>query len=178
MNENICWCGVGFIGFVVFDKSIQFDNESVLLFIIEENDVKKFLTNEVKECLKSEKNPSAIHKMTQKYYKWKNNPHSHNRLENLIKESPISCRELKHKIEERHANKLKKIKEKHKQHLEISGLEYRGVKFNSKKIVRTTHCYSCKEPLDSTIDLECNSCNWIICGCCGACGCGYSPDYS
>jgi len=49
------YAGVGFIVFVVFDKSIQFDNESVLLFIIEENDVKKLLTNEVKECLKSEK---------------------------------------------------------------------------------------------------------------------------
>ena len=38
---------------------------------------------------------------------------------------------------------------------------------------RATHCYSCKCGLSSTSNLECTSCNWLICKC-GACGCGYS----
>jgi hypothetical protein len=46
---------------------------------------------------------------------------------------------------------------------------------------RITHCYACQEHLDNAVDLECASCNWIICGNCGACGCGYEwrgKDYS
>lgn len=38
---------------------------------------------------------------------------------------------------------------------------------------RATNCYSCKCDLSSTANLECTSCNWLICKC-GACGCGYS----
>ena len=38
---------------------------------------------------------------------------------------------------------------------------------------RITHCWSCKSPLDNSIDLECPACNWIICAC-GACGCGWT----
>jgi len=40
-------------------------------------------------------------------------------------------------------------------------------------IRRITHCYVCKEHLDNAVDLECTMCGWIICGNCGACGCGY-----
>lgn len=36
---------------------------------------------------------------------------------------------------------------------------------------RLTHCWSCKQPLSSFINLECEGCKWIICSC-GACGCG------
>lgn len=36
---------------------------------------------------------------------------------------------------------------------------------------RITHCWACKRPLDNAFDVECNSCNWIVCAC-GACGCG------
>tara|TARA_R100000750_G_C2342985_1_gene94995 strand:+ start:17 stop:616 length:600 start_codon:yes stop_codon:yes gene_type:complete len=41
---------------------------------------------------------------------------------------------------------------------------------------RVTNCYSCQKKLDSSIDLECNACKWIICTC-GACGCGWSGHY-
>ena len=37
----------------------------------------------------------------------------------------------------------------------------------------TKQCYSCKEELDNSVDLECSNCGWIVC-ICGACGCGYS----
>lgn len=38
---------------------------------------------------------------------------------------------------------------------------------------RATHCYSCQCSLDSSINLECGTCGWILCTC-GACGCGWS----
>lgn len=36
---------------------------------------------------------------------------------------------------------------------------------------RLAHCWSCKQPLNSSTDLQCDGCSWIICSC-GACGCG------
>jgi|TARA_B100000315_G_C14504293_1_gene553839 hypothetical protein len=37
---------------------------------------------------------------------------------------------------------------------------------------RRTHCYRCKQHLDSVNFSVCNSCKWIKCEC-NACGCGY-----
>ncbi len=37
---------------------------------------------------------------------------------------------------------------------------------------RATHCYLCKNNLDTNINIQCASCGWLICTC-GACGCGY-----
>jgi hypothetical protein len=53
------------------------------------------------------------------------------------------------------------------------GREYTGVTESNRRH-RTTHCYACKEHLDSSLHLECNSCAWLVCYC-GACGCGYHP---
>lgn len=59
---------------------------------------------------------------------------------------------------------------KHREFLRKTG------KSGEEKIVnarwdRATHCYSCKSSITMP-NLECTSCNWIICEC-GACGCGY-----
>lgn len=49
--------------------------------------------------------------------------------------------------------------------------EYRGVSQPAAaRRARRTSCWSCKERLDSSVDLQCNSCGWILCWC-GACGC-------
>jgi hypothetical protein len=50
-----------------------------------------------------------------------------------------------------------------------AGLRPRSIDLPS----RHTHCYSCRESLSSSVDLECIACGWILCQC-GACGCGYS----
>jgi hypothetical protein len=61
---------------------------------------------------------------------------------------------------------------KHARHLERMGLKNRGVrKADRPTLHRTAHCWSCKELLDNSQDLECSGCDWIICEC-GACGCG------
>ena len=40
---------------------------------------------------------------------------------------------------------------------------------------RVTHCYNCTNSgLDNKKHYECNSCGWIMCPSCGACGCGYA----
>lgn len=60
----------------------------------------------------------------------------------------------------------------HRRRLESLGLEYRGVRPARAGYRRVTHCWSCKRHLDSSVDVECAVCGWILCRC-GACGCGY-----
>jgi len=62
-------------------------------------------------------------------------------------------------------------KKKHEIYLKSFGKENKGTSI-SKREHRVTHCYNCKQPLESGLFLECNSCSWLICYC-GACGCGY-----
>ena len=63
--------------------------------------------------------------------------------------------------------------ERHREALELVGVTYLGVRPRSApRKRRITHCYSCQEDLDNTIDIECAACGWILC-LCSACGCGY-----
>ena len=65
------------------------------------------------------------------------------------------------------------IKENHKKFLETNHVEkWDEIGTFTSKIERETHCYSCKEDINSLFELSCNFCKWIICPC-GACGCGY-----
>lgn len=61
----------------------------------------------------------------------------------------------------------------HRQRLERLGFVYSGARKSKGKALRITHCWDCKKHLDNSIELECNSCGWILCEC-GACGCGYA----
>jgi hypothetical protein len=61
----------------------------------------------------------------------------------------------------------------HKAHLDSVGLDYKGLTSATGSRVRpprSARCWFCKEPVDSTVDAECNGCGWIVCSC-GACGC-------
>jgi len=69
-------------------------------------------------------------------------------------------------------NYLSVVQERHRQFMSKAGRIAPESKRASKKN-RVSHCWSCKQPVDNTIDLECSACNWIICGSCGACGCTY-----
>lgn len=66
------------------------------------------------------------------------------------------------------------LPQRHKELIENLGKKYLGVRpaAHDPRRLRITHCYSCKQHLDNSINLECVSCNWILCNC-GACGCGY-----
>lgn len=69
---------------------------------------------------------------------------------------------------------LDKLTEKHKKFLEGLNLPSVPLRKNTSGR-RVNHCWNCKRPVDNSIDLECTSCDWIVCGSCAACGCGYSP---
>jgi hypothetical protein len=63
----------------------------------------------------------------------------------------------------------------HRKKIEAAGMPYLGVRSAYDKKHRTSHCWSCKKPLDSTVALECIACTWMLCKC-GACGCNYHAD--
>lgn len=64
----------------------------------------------------------------------------------------------------------------HHNFLRKRGLPSYGVRARTKgKLHRVTHCWSCKGPLDNSVDIECNNCGWIICTC-GACNCGRNTE--
>jgi hypothetical protein len=64
------------------------------------------------------------------------------------------------------------LEEKHKRFLLERGLPDNGIcPAEGDMSHRVTHCWSCKGHLDSSVDIKCVTCGWIICGC-GACGCG------
>ena len=75
-------------------------------------------------------------------------------------------------VMERLELKKQRAIQKHKEYLIKIGKPYSGVNLETTKVHRVTHCYSCKENLDSDFHIECNACGWLICEC-GACGCGY-----
>lgn len=65
------------------------------------------------------------------------------------------------------------LEAKNRRFLERHGRVFAGTQPRSKTLpFRVTHCYACKEHLDSTTNLECIACHWILCQC-GACGCAY-----
>lgn len=68
--------------------------------------------------------------------------------------------------------KRNKAIQNHKDYLARHGKEYKGIRLTEFGGRRVTHCYACQKNLDSSIHIQCESCNWLICYC-GACGCGY-----
>ncbi len=69
------------------------------------------------------------------------------------------------------------VHERHSVFLQNNGLTVRETKYaKSHKRARVSVCWNCHKPLNNVIDLECSACEWIVCGACGACGCGYKKD--
>jgi hypothetical protein len=64
------------------------------------------------------------------------------------------------------------LEDRHKRFLRERNMPDRGRRpAATQKRQRVTHCWSCTERLDTSIDVECAACRWIVCDC-GACGCG------
>ena len=65
------------------------------------------------------------------------------------------------------------LEERHSTFLLTRGLPNNGLRpaTSNRYHRRVTHCWSCKEHLDNSVNVECATCGWIICNC-GACGCG------
>jgi len=70
----------------------------------------------------------------------------------------------------------RKLERKNRLFLQMLGKKFAGTRKRDMSLpLRSTHCYSCKSGIDSSTDLECVRCGWILCSC-GACGCGYEKN--
>ena len=168
-NNDLWWgyCKANSIGWVLLDRTFNKPGEVDLCFV---NCSDGVVFNETKE-------------------RW-NNPNIYSFEPNYLltlapKEQLLSTQELekyKHRIDEYKANLLiyKNTKEterfaKIRQHYFTGlGIADPGHVMRTGKGLRVSHCYKCKSALNSKDQLECNSCNWMICSNCGACGCGYN----
>lgn len=73
--------------------------------------------------------------------------------------------------------RLAKIVERHRARLQELELPNRGVREPAKHDGRRESvCYVCDTGVDSAFSPACESCGWIVCGNCGACGCGWHPN--
>ena len=94
----------------------------------------------------------------------------------------------KNKVQEEALNKLNEyinqkkneiqfefLKTIHNNYLEKKGLSPRSIVKTTTNRRRISHCWECKNTVDSKVDYECETCRWIVCDNCGACklgGCG------
>lgn len=158
-DEKDLWYGIGVMGLIVYDPDIQLGDDSVLLYVLGENDVCKYLSQEIRVLVKSINEQASIDKLLVKYKEWTKFQTS--KLKMLADKKAISYKVLNLDVERKHAERLQGLKRKNL-----------GVSIKPSFKQRETHCYYCTNNIDNTKFLECNSCSWIICPC-GACGCGY-----
>jgi hypothetical protein len=153
MDEDSWWCGEGsgILESFLYDKSIQTEEETVLLYTLTNNTVKRFKTADIRSNVKAEKNELQVKIIKSNYRNWISQYRED--LQSIIK--------VEQTLIEIHQSRLKKL-----------GFDYKGIRRNLGAIQRASFCWSCKGSLNSEIDLECVACGWILCGC-GACGCGY-----
>ena len=140
---------------VVFDDEMQIPNSTGIYgFASKSCEVTKILEPKIREygidATVDEKNIAI-----KKYLNWKKSEFDKHHKEES-KEIEVFSRT---------------IAKRHRAFIENRGLNYTGSR-NSTKKHRSSHCYSCGGSVDSDCNLECNTCNWLICSC-GACGCGY-----
>ena len=88
----------------------------------------------------------------------------------------VQQRSDKEKTEAKTAKQIAELSGKHRKRLESRGLPWHGLSKPAKRPPRTAHCWSCKRYIDNSVNLECNTCGWILCRC-GACGCGAPKTY-
>lgn len=157
--SNELWFGIGPMGKVIYDPSVQNWPGEVALFHIDQNDVKKYLADEVRPLLTEIKDDRQFEAVRKKYAEFLKFYSS--RLRKLNDQPPFSYKKY-HEI----------VRTKHRQRFEKFGLEYKGATMSKKIIPRTANCWACGDSLSTSTGLICNVCNWIVCDC-GACGCKF-----
>jgi hypothetical protein len=160
---------------LVYDSSIQLpDCPHVFLWDSTSGEMQKYIPTVVRTLIRKNSDPEASAIATAAYDAWK------------LNESPSWIAEESKYYEQRSAKEAGKnpltamtretMVQRHRDALEAAGKAYLGVRdARSPRNRRITHCYSCKQSLDNSIDVECVACNWILC-LCGACGCGYQRE--
>lgn len=144
----------------VYDPALQHDDPAMIyLYHVNRGTITECGKDQIRKILSTVKD-SARNIAVEKYSEW------YGTHGNGFVESDRSRKQLE--IQRRREDAL----ERHQEYLRKFGKQYSGIAESAGRKHRTTHCYSCKEELDSALRIECNSCSWLICHC-GACGCGY-----
>lgn len=163
----------------IYDPSIQLpDCPHIFLWNPSSKEMEKFIADITRQSIKPLKNERIAAHHIAAYQDW-HMLHGISWLEDEKKyyESRKAFEVNRKQESIEHVSEAERTRnltiERHKNDLKNLGKEYRGVRFKRTDIKhRITHCYNCKESLNNLMDIECISCNWIICKC-GACGCGY-----
>lgn len=169
MNDDNFWVGVRHDtgAMWLYDPSLQHDDPTLIYaFCVNSGEMREYEKAHVKKMLSTVKIPTRQVAIA-KYLEWYGK-HGLGFIEADSKRRLEAIRKRREVAEERRKSAI----ERHKAYLIEHGKTYSGVSQNINKKHRVTHCYSCKENLDSSLHIECNTCNWLICYC-GACGCGY-----
>ncbi len=165
----------------VYDTAIQIP-ECPHIFLWEikpgsqHGEMGKYDSDTIRKHIKPIKDLESSNRYIFAYEQWRNSKGNTWQEEQIRFYAPWLDAQRKRQEAEREAERVSKLtpEERHKERLEKLGIEYRGVRPASKNTNRwrVTHCYACGIILDNQIDIECKTCNWILCEC-GACGCGY-----
>lgn len=152
---------------LVYDPDIQINGcPHVFLWSARDQDMGKYIAHLARTRIKPHSNAeqAAIH--VEKYLIWRSR---YGDAWLLAEKKYYQVRE------ENEADARKTLEERHRDHLAGLGIEYKGTRGadTRKRSHRVTHCWSCHCNLDNAVDIECVTCNWILCSC-GACGCGRS----
>jgi uncharacterized small protein (DUF1192 family) len=149
-------------GLLVYDPSSESarNNENVSLYLVAEDRIGTFRREIIREHVKQHTpDKDEVRSAVEAYLQFLDKPRRV--AEQAAKEGAEAKRSA--------------LEARHRAFLEKGGQQYSGVRIRpNSSPQRITHCWSCKRHLDSSIDLECVACNWILCDC-GACGCGWSP---
>lgn len=178
MNKDRYWMGYSDTEFLVFDRNIQIpDSPFVYLWSHSSKSIERYVPDKARPFMKSHKpdgkNSDEISRdALEGYERWYA---AHSTLWLQEERNYVKDRREKEKVEEERIKDAQQaLEQRHAEHLAKYGIAGAGTRAAStSRGRRITHCWRCTSPLDSSIDLECTMCGWILCYC-GACGCGYA----
>ena len=159
------WTNV-FGSVVLFDPTTQRPAADIQLFNVNSKTMfsvgREYFPSSFREIVE----PTRIDAAVEAYAEWK---HAHAQEIQRLKESKARDEAARAALLEHQRRRAIGL---HRAYLEARGATKIGVR-RATKLRRVTHCWKCKNDLDDTIDIECITCEWIICSRCGACGDGY-----
>ncbi len=153
----------------VYDSALQMQNDSqITIYSMHCDDARSHDRGKLREIVQPVLDPKRKAIAIAQYSKWQQTEGK-----NYV-ELELPRRE--HERELARLERKRETEEKHKTFLKLRAKPFLGTRDRSDHLpLRATHCWACKGSLDSTVNLECVACGWILCTC-GACGCGHSRE--
>lgn len=146
----------------IYDPALQISNDSqVTIYSLHYEGARSHDRVKLREITRPVLDPERRENALTQYANWRQADGQNYVQRELVQREQIARRE---------------IEEKHKIFLKNRAKPFLGTRDRSNFLPpRATHCWACHGSLDSTVNLECVACGWILCTC-GACGCGRSSE--